>query len=107
MARIYVSLPISGQDEQKQREHADLTKAMLSRAGQEVITPFDVYAGKGAIYPDYISADLRALWDCDTIYLCEGWQFSKGCTIEATYARIYGKQFMYERQDTNGDYYYR
>lgn len=102
---IYISLPITGQ-EQKAREKADLTKAMLSRAGHKVITPFEVYAGKNPVYKDYICCDLRALLDCDAIYLCEGWQFSQGCQLEAEAARIYKLQIMYERQPSDGGAYF-
>lgn len=80
--RVYISIPITDKDEQKQREHADLTKAMLSRVGHTPISPFDIYAGKNPKYEDYLCYDLRALADCDAIYLCEGWQFSRGCRIE-------------------------
>ena len=102
---IYISLPITGQ-EQKAREKADLTKAMLSRAGHKVITPFEVYAGKNPVYKDYICCDLRALLDCDAIYLCDGWQFSQGCQLEAEAARIYKLQIMYERQSSDGGAYF-
>ena len=94
---IYISLPITGQ-EQEAREKADLTKAMLSRAGHKVITPFEVYAGKNPDYKDHIAFGIRALLDCDAIYLCDGWQFSQGCRLEAEAARIYKLQIMHERQ---------
>ena len=35
---IYISMPVTGQDDKTVREKADLTKAMLSRAGHKVIT---------------------------------------------------------------------
>ena len=102
---IYISLPITGQ-EQEAREKADLTKAMLSRAGHKVITPFEVYAGKNPVYKDHIAFDIRALLDCDAIYLCDGWQFSKGCQLEAEAARISKLQIMHERQPSDGGAYF-
>lgn len=95
--KIYISLPITGQEEEA-REKACHVKAMLSGAGHNPVSPFDIYAGEDAEYFDYICADLRVLADCDAIFLCEGWQFSKGCTIEATFANTYGKQIMTEKQ---------
>lgn len=95
---IYISLPITGHDEQKQREKADLVKAMLSRTGHKPVSPFDIYTGKNPKYEDYLCCDLRALADCDAIYLCEGWQFSRGCRIEANFAKEFEKQFMFEKQ---------
>ena len=102
---IYISLPITGQ-EQEAREKADLTKAMLRRAGHKVITPFEVYAGKNPVYKDHIAFDIRALLDCDAIYLCDGWQFSQGCQLEAEAARIYKLQIMHERQPSDGGAYF-
>lgn len=95
---IYISLPITGQDDKKVREKADLVKAALSRAGHKVVTPFEVYAGKNPVYKDHIAFDIRTLLDCDAIYLCDGWQFSQGCRLEAEAARIYKLQIMHERQ---------
>lgn len=80
--KIYISLPISGLDIQKVREKADLIKAKLSREGYEVVSPFEVFAGKNPTYEDYICCDLRAMLDCDAIYFCKGWQLSCGCNIE-------------------------
>lgn len=80
--RIYISIPISGLDQNKVREKADLIKAKLSREGYDVVSPFDVYAGKKPTYEDYICYDLLAMLGCDAIYFCEGWEKSCGCGIE-------------------------
>lgn len=104
--KIYISIPITGHDEHKQREKADLAKAMLSRAGHKAVSPFDIYAGHDPQYADYLCADLRTLADCDAIYLCDSWQFSRGCRIEANFAKEFNKQFMYERQIEKPSEYY-
>ncbi|MDE7180084.1 MAG: DUF4406 domain-containing protein, partial [Muribaculaceae bacterium] len=77
--RIYISLPITGLDIKKVREKADLVKAKLSREGYDVVSPFDVYAGKNPAYEDYICYDLLAMLGCDAILFCEGWEKSCGC----------------------------
>lgn len=103
--KIYISLPITGHPEA--RNHADLVKAALSRAGHDPVSPFDIPAGKNPDYFDHLCADLRALADCDAIYLCKGWQFSRGCRTEATFADTYGIQIMSEtKSETNPDDYY-
>lgn len=94
--KIYISLPISGRDENEVRQHADLIKASLSRAGHEPVNPFEIYCGSKPTYADYLCADLRALADCDAIFLCNGWQFSRGCRIERTFAEEFGLHVMYE-----------
>lgn len=104
--KVYISIPITGHDEEKQREKSDLIKAMLSRAGHKAVSPFNIYAGKNPKYEDYLCYDLRVLADCDAIYLCEGWQFSRGCRIEANFAKEFNKRFMYERQPEEPSEYY-
>lgn len=101
--KIYISIPISGLDIQKVREKADLIKAKLSREGYEVVSPFDVYAGKNPTYEDHICYDLRAMLGCDAIYFCKGWNLSCGCNIEHDVAlrfKAYKKvdfKIMYEK----------
>ena len=62
------------------------------------------FGGRYNMFLDYLSAvedniakDIEALLECDAIYLCEGWQNSKGCMAEFEVARIYGKEIMFER----------
>lgn len=93
--KIYISLPISGCEAQA-REKADRIKMALSKKGHIVINPFEVYAGENPQYIDYLLADLRELDKCDAIYLCKGWQQSKGCQLEREFAELYRKKLMFE-----------
>lgn len=85
--KIYISVPISGLPLAEARHRADLAKARLSREGFAPVSPFDIYAGKDPQWEDHMSADIRALLDCDGIYMCAGWKLSCGCTIEYETAR--------------------
>lgn len=96
--KIYISLPITGQ-ETLAREKADRVKAALSRMGHHPVNPFDVYAGQTPEYADYLCCDLRALADCDAVYFCQGWDRSRGCRIEAAFASEMGIAAMYEESD--------
>lgn len=105
--KIYISIPITGHDEKRVREHADHVKAALSRAGHKPVNPFEIYHGKNPDYADYLCEDLRALASCDAIYLCNGWQFSRGCRIEANFAQEFDKEVMYETlPDLGVSYFY-
>lgn len=103
--RVYISLPMSGNGDEA-REKADIIKATLSRAGHVAVNPFDIYVGRDAEYPDRLCAGLRALCDCDAIFLCEGWQFSRGCRIERVLAEEFRKQVMYETRTNAEDNYH-
>lgn len=77
-------------------------KSALSRAGHKPVNPFEIYAGENPTYADHLTSDLLALSSCDAIMLCEGWQFSRGCRIEAHFAQEFGLQIMYEKQPEGG-----
>ena len=99
MKRIYVSLPISGYDLDERKLYAmwvkDLIKDKYPKAAK-VITPFNVCSEPDKPYSYYMGKEIEALLECDAIFLCEGWQNSKGCMTEFEVARIYGKEIMFE-----------
>ncbi len=100
--KIYISIPISGRSGEEVMRKADNIKAALSRQGHSPVSPFDIYAGRKAVYEDYICHDLRAMLDCDAVFFCIGWEESCGCNIEHDVAmrfKAHGKKdfkIMYE-----------
>ena len=107
MKRIYLSLPIkdTGYTTKERMKYADEMRRLLElRYGVRnenviVITPFDVNENEDKdSYARKMGNDIEALLECDAIYLCEGWQNSKGCMAEFEVARIYGKEIMFEKQ---------
>ena len=103
--RIYISIPISGHDIEEVKEKAiDIIERLLwdvfelkkGRNRPDIITPFDVCHEPDKPYSYYMGKDIEALLECDAIFLCEGWQNSKGCMAEFEVARIYGKKIMFE-----------
>ena len=107
MSKIYISIPISGHDLEEVKAKARKAREWLLydvfelKKGQrrpDVITPFDVCSEPDKPYSYYMGKDIEVLLECDAIYLCEGWQNSKGCMAEFGVARIYGKEIMFEKQ---------
>ena len=103
--RIYISIPISGHDiEEVKAKAIDIIERLLwdvfelkkGRNRPDIITPFDVCHEPDKPYSYYMGKDIEALLECDAIFLCEGWQNSKGCMAEFEVARIYGKKIMFE-----------
>ena len=108
--KIYISLPILGQPTKLRMAYAKQIKNRLIEAycrGEgifmaesklNIITPFDVNENEDKdSYARKMGNDIEALLECDAIYLCEGWQNSKGCMAEFEVARIYGKEIMFEK----------
>lgn len=96
---IYISLPISGRDPEEARQEADSVKHALSRQGYRPVSPFDIWHGKHPQYADYICNGLRALADCEAIFMCQGWNGSRGCRIEHKFAEEFGKRIIYQQAE--------
>ena len=99
MKKYYVSLPISGYDLTERKLCAICAeKQIVERYPKplQVITPFDVCPEPDKPYSYYMGKDIEALLECDAIYLCEGWQDSKGCMAEFAVAKIYDKEIIME-----------
>lgn len=102
--KIYISLPISGLPIDDVRENAKQAKELLESAGYEAITPFDIVEwdrihplmSDEQKYAHCMGKDIEALMMCDAIYVCNGWENSKGCTAEVLVAETYGKEIIYE-----------
>ena len=82
----------------------DLTENMLLNKGYTVVNPANI--GRGIAFKDnltdaekyniYLKEDLKALLDCDSIYMLEGWKDSTGANIEHDLAIKLGFKIIYE-----------
>lgn len=99
--RVYIAGPIAGYPNGN-REAFRKASEQLSKMGYEPINPHDVGclpsphvcrgepATDGHNYGCYMIPDLKALLDCESYTLLEGWELSKGATVEESVARICG-----------------
>lgn len=99
--KVYVSVPISGRPISEAKRQAESVKSILSNAGHEVITPFDVVSNPPDMpdkeqYAYCMGKDIEAILNCDAMAMCEGWEDSKGCTAERLVAIVYGKKFFHK-----------
>ena len=99
--RCYIAGPIAGVPDFRERFAAAVPA--VEALGYEVVNPCDIppVDHEGECPPGYdpggdasghtssacfMRADLRALLDCDAIYLLPGWQESRGATVERSVA---------------------
>ena len=95
--KIYISLPITGNDIKKVEERCNAAKEKVKAKGYEPISPIDLCDGDySKPYSYYIGIDLQALLECDAVLFLDGYQNSKGCTLELAAAQIYGKVRLFE-----------
>lgn len=96
--RIYISLPISDRDEQKQRTRAAELANRIRCRGWEPVNPFEIgdalaqdckENGEDAPkWRDFMAEDIYALLDCDGILLDIDAKNSYGCSIETAVAQV-------------------
>ena len=99
--RCYIAGPIAGVPDFRERFAAAVPA--VEALGYEVVNPCDIPPAdhEGECPPGYdpgedasghassacfMGADLRALLDCDAIYMLPGWQESRGATVERSVA---------------------
>jgi len=95
---IYISGPITGMPENN-RCAFDAAAERLRREGWSVVSPMDI-EGQCKTWEEYMRHDLRALLGCDAIYLLEGWEKSRGATLEHRVAVELG--LAIEHENTEG-----
>lgn len=100
--KAYISIPITGHDEAKQRHTATRVEEMLRDMGYDTVNPFNLsdrlkmMLGRTPTYNEYLEYDLLALEQCDMIFMCHGWAESYGCRIERQKAKYAGLEIVYQ-----------
>jgi len=96
MEKIYISGQITGIEKLAETLFLD-AELKLNGKGYEVVNPFKVCPyKKDYTWKDYMIADIRALVDCDIIYMLPNWVNSKGAEIERRIAMDLGITVIYE-----------
>ena len=96
MSKVYISGPMTGIPKFN-RPAFIKAKAELSVLGYDVVSPVDIgdsLPGKPT-WKDYMKADIKALVDCELIYMLEGWEKSKGARIEWEVAKLFDIDPLY------------
>jgi len=82
MIRCYIAGPMTGYPELNfPAFHA--AAARLRDLGIDAVNPAEINPDKGMSWKECMRTDIAALVTCDAIHLLEGWQNSKGATLEA------------------------
>lgn len=93
MKKVYISGPIRGKDDYRKiffrvEEH-------LTDQGYEVVNPITIPHDHEETYKAYMKEDLKALLECDVIYMMWGWKESVGAQFEHKTAQMCGIKIMY------------
>lgn len=97
---IYISLPISGQEDTYEQRLAVAVECVKKKfPDAEIITPKDVkievdgmLETRYGTYGEYLGADIATIIDrCDTVVFADSWEASDGCNVEFFVARTFKK----------------
>lgn len=86
MSRIYVAGPMTGLPEYNLPAFAAATLE-LQALGHDAVNPGRRGADPAKTWQDYMRAGIADLITCDAVALLDGWERSKGATLELQIAR--------------------
>lgn len=95
MSKIYISGKITGID--NYAELFENAENLLKSKGFEVINPVKLNHLHDKTWQSYMKEDIKALMDCDAIYMLKNWHQSKGAIIEKKLASEVGIQIINEK----------
>ena len=105
MKIIYISLPISGNEdtyEQRLDEAVEYVKEKYPKYDR-IITPKYVADGLNErlepiipTYKDYLYEDIGVIKVCDAIFMCNGYYNSRGCLSELAFADAIGLTILFQ-----------
>lgn len=79
--KLYVAGPMTGLPELNFPEFERVATALRAQ-GYEVISPHEVCPDKSMAWCDAMKRDIVVLLDCDGLVRLEGWEKSKGASLE-------------------------
>lgn len=96
--KVYISLPMAGHLKTVRDRYDSARLQVLSKYGSDVQvfgpTNIHYFSDKGLnpnvpVHPWswHLGEDIKDLLECDVIYLCRGWSWSKGCRTEVAVAK--------------------
>jgi hypothetical protein len=93
--KIYISGKITGIEDQAEKLF-QVAEDRLTAEGYDVINPLKLNHNHDKSYDAYMKEDVKALCDCDCIYMLLNWQDSNGAKIEKQIAEYLKIKIIYE-----------
>lgn len=90
MAKVYIAGPMTGYPELNYPAFASAAERLRTN-GFEVVSPAELNP-LTETYRNAMRKDICALIECDHIVMLQGWQASKGATLEHHIASVLGIQ---------------
>lgn len=93
--KVYISGKISGIENEAIELFANAEKQLQSD-GFETVNPMNLSHNHDKSWHSYMKEDVKALCDCDEIFMLSNWVDSKGSTIEYVIATYLGLKVTHQ-----------
>lgn len=97
--KIYISGKITGIETEAAELFAK-AETWLRAFGYETVNPLTLNHNHDKSWHSYMKEDIKALCDCDEIFMLSNWADSKGAIIEHTIAMYLGLKVRYKEKAT-------
>lgn len=88
--KVYISGKITGLETSVYESNFQKAEDLLKKFGFEPINPVKLTHDHDKSWLSFMRVDLKALLDCDAIYMLDNWEESKGAKIEYDLAKQLG-----------------
>ena len=95
MKKIYISGKVSGIENEAHELFAK-AELWLKSFGYSVVNPMTLTHQHDKSWHSYMKEDVKALCECDEIFMLTNWNDSKGAIIEHTIAMYLGIKVSYQ-----------
>ena len=100
MKKVYISHPFTGNElENKMDAQEVCVQLKLEHPDWCLINPLDAFNWADRVkltYDEILEMCIDLMLMCDTVYMCLGWDDSKGCRAERERAQLQGMEVLYE-----------
>lgn len=101
--KVYISGAIAHYDLDERRAIFGLAADFLRSRGYDVFNPFENGLSQDEDWCKHMRVDIRALVDCDAIYMLQGWELSKGAKLELDVASSCGIPVWFQKRNDGMD----
>lgn len=98
MNKIYISGKITGIENEAPLLFEKAEKELQAK-GFVTVNPLTLNHEHDKTWHSYMKEDVKALCDCDSIYMMSNWKDSKGAVIELEIATYLGLKVFHEEQN--------
>lgn len=98
MRKVYISGKITGIEDHAPKLFSS-AEFMLQAKGFLTVNPLSLNHNHNRTWHDYMKEDVKAICDCDAVFMLNNWKDSRGAKIEHEIASYLGLDIMYQEEN--------